>query len=88
MIGRAKRMAVKNVKGDHVQQHVKFWDYLNEDNKAIPDFTLEIVLDDQQLSLEGRIFKRIYACLGPAKKGFKTGCRPIIGLDGCHLKGP
>ncbi|KAK8656454.1 hypothetical protein V6N13_098404 [Hibiscus sabdariffa] len=21
------------------------------------------------------------------KDGFKAGCRPIIGLDGCHLKG-
>ena len=21
------------------------------------------------------------------KKGFKEGCKPILGLDGCHLKG-
>ncbi|XP_074342048.1 uncharacterized protein LOC141679444 [Apium graveolens] len=35
-----------------------------------------------------RRFKRIYVCLGPVKKGFKAGCKPIIGLDGCHLNGP
>lgn len=22
------------------------------------------------------------------RNGFKAGCRPFIGLDGCHLKGP
>ncbi|KAI8533338.1 hypothetical protein RHMOL_Rhmol10G0001100 [Rhododendron molle] len=33
-------------------------------------------------------FKRLYICWGALKKGFHEGCRPIIGLDGCHLKGP
>lgn len=32
--------------------------------------------------------KRLYICWGEFKKGFLQGCRPIIGLDGCHLKGP
>lgn len=27
-------------------------------------------------------------CLGPLKEGFINACRPLIGLDGCHLKGP
>ena len=30
----------------------------------------------------------MYCCLGPLKEGFKKGCRPFIGLDGCFLKGP
>ncbi|KAH7850197.1 hypothetical protein Vadar_029078 [Vaccinium darrowii] len=33
-------------------------------------------------------FKRLYICWGSLKRGFQLGCRPIIGLDGCHLKGP
>lgn len=41
-----------------------------------------ILVDDQPK------FERIYICLGACKKGFKAGCRPLIGLDGCHLKGP
>ena len=31
-------------------------------------------------------FERIYICFDSCKKGFLTGCRPIIGLDACHLK--
>ena len=38
--------------------------------------------------LEESKFKRIYICWGALKKGFLEGCRPIISLDGCHLKGP
>jgi len=30
---------------------------------------------------------RIYICLDACKKGFKAGCRPFIGLEGCFLKG-
>ena len=32
-------------------------------------------------------FKRIYIRNSAQKVGFLGGCRPIIGLDGCHLKG-
>ena len=33
-------------------------------------------------------FKRIFVCLHASKVGFVEGCRPFIGVDGCHLKGP
>ncbi|KAL5573091.1 hypothetical protein UlMin_022688 [Ulmus minor] len=33
-------------------------------------------------------FQRISICLEACKRGFLTGCRPVVGLDGCHLKGP
>ncbi|XP_027184246.1 uncharacterized protein LOC113782560 [Coffea eugenioides] len=33
-------------------------------------------------------FLRLFYGLGALKKGFLAGCRPIIGLDGCFLKGP
>lgn len=29
----------------------------------------------------------MYVCLQACKDGFKAGCRPIISLDGCFLKG-
>ena len=32
-------------------------------------------------------FKRMYIRYNAQKLGFLGGCRPIIGLDGCHLKG-
>ena len=31
-------------------------------------------------------FDRIYICFEALKKGFKKGCRPIIVVDGFHLK--
>ena len=31
-------------------------------------------------------FERLYICLEGCKKGFMAGCKPIIGLDACHLK--
>ena len=31
-------------------------------------------------------FHNLYICLDGCKRGFLAGCRPIIGLDACHLK--
>ena len=32
-------------------------------------------------------FKRMYIRYNVQKVGFLGGCRPFVGLDGCHLKG-
>ena len=32
-------------------------------------------------------FMRIYVRYNAQKVGFLGGCRPLVGLDGCHLKG-
>ena len=34
-----------------------------------------------------RIFERVYICLKACKEGFNKGCRPLLGFDGCFLKG-
>ena len=34
------------------------------------------------------IFQRIYVCLDACKQGFLEACRPLVGVDGCHVKGP
>ncbi|KAK1305905.1 hypothetical protein QJS10_CPA10g01385 [Acorus calamus] len=31
-------------------------------------------------------FERLFVSFGACIKGFLAGCRPLIGLDGCHLK--
>ena len=33
-----------------------------------------------------REFKRMFVCLDACKRGWKGGCRPIIGLDGYFFK--
>ncbi|XP_074277285.1 uncharacterized protein LOC141600927 [Silene latifolia] len=44
-------------------------------------------LDCDNIDRPPLIFKRFYTCLKACKEGFKIGCRPILGIDGCHLKG-
>ncbi|KAG8384136.1 hypothetical protein BUALT_Bualt04G0086900 [Buddleja alternifolia] len=34
------------------------------------------------------LFDRFYVGLYALKVGFSKGCKPFIGVDGCHLKGP
>ncbi|KAL5563434.1 hypothetical protein UlMin_033181 [Ulmus minor] len=34
------------------------------------------------------IFQRIYVCLGAYKQGFLESYRPLVGVEGCHVKGP
>ncbi|KAK4407961.1 hypothetical protein Sango_0377100 [Sesamum angolense] len=46
-----------------------------------------VIVGTEQVDGEER-FSRFYVCFGALKAGFKAGCRPIIGVDGCHLKGP
>ncbi|KAL4353417.1 hypothetical protein GQ457_06G007570 [Hibiscus cannabinus] len=36
--------------------------------------------------LDDRVFEMVYICMQACKDGLKAGCRPIICLDGCHLK--
>ncbi|KAL4333121.1 hypothetical protein GQ457_07G008980 [Hibiscus cannabinus] len=57
----------------------KIYDYLSELRLTNPGTTTMCQLDD-------RVFQRMYICLQACKEGFKS-CRPIICLDGCHLKG-
>jgi len=38
------------------------------------------------LNLDGNAFSTLYMSLDACKRGFLTACRPIICLDGCHIK--
>ncbi|XP_057791299.1 uncharacterized protein LOC131008435 [Salvia miltiorrhiza] len=83
---RAKKLALKMLEGDPAAQFGKLWDYAEEIRRTNPGSTVIIgsVEDENGQSR----FERCYICLDAVKKGFKNGCRPIIGIDGCHLKGP
>ena len=34
------------------------------------------------------VFKRFFISFDAVRTGFMAGCRPFIGIDGCHCKGP
>ena len=88
MIYRAMNKAKENILGKHEAEYGQLFAYGNEVKKQMPTSTIKIMSEDAGVGEEGRRFKRCYVCLGPLKEGFLDGCRPIIGLDGCHLRGP
>ena len=47
---------------------------------------MKLLVERPSLDLQPR-FERMYVRFGAQKGGFLAGCRPILGLDGCHLKG-
>ncbi|KAL0402558.1 UNVERIFIED_CONTAM: hypothetical protein Slati_4285700 [Sesamum latifolium] len=80
---RAKKVALKEIEGAPEWQYIV--DYSEEIRRINPRSTVVVGAEDNMR--ESR-FSRSYVCFGALKRGFKAGCRPIIGVDGCHLKGP
>ncbi|KAK8696362.1 hypothetical protein V6N13_001498 [Hibiscus sabdariffa] len=77
---REKNLAIENLNGNHKEQYAKLYAYLDELRQSNPGTTTVCKLDERK-------YERLYICMQAMKDGFKAGCRPIIGLDGCHLKG-
>ncbi|XP_016676344.1 uncharacterized protein [Gossypium hirsutum] len=77
---RAKIKALELVQGNHKGQYANIYDYLLELRRSNPGTTTICKLDC-------RLFQRLYICLEACKSGWLTGCRRIIGLDGCWLTG-
>ena len=83
---RARKSAEKVIDGDGNEQYNRFWDYC-ETLKATNVGTTTLMLVDRPTLDVAGTFQRLYICLQATKEGFKAGCRPLIGLDGCFLKG-
>lgn len=83
-IYRAWQKAKKANKGSWVEQYNKLGQYVEVLKETNPSST--VVLKTQ---MRGHVckFQRIYICFYACKKGFKEGCKPVIGLDGCFVKG-
>lgn len=77
---RAKRHDLEILRGSKEKQYAKLWDYTRELQKTNPGTTVFIGCDNS-------IFQNMYVCLDACKRGFLTGCRLLIGLVGCFLKG-
>ena len=84
-IYRALKKARELVEGTEKEQYARLRDYLHELLRSNPGTTARMEVIPQAESPP--IFQRVYICLDACKKGFKAGCRPFIGLDGCFLKG-
>ncbi|XP_012842534.1 PREDICTED: uncharacterized protein LOC105962758 [Erythranthe guttata] len=78
---RARKKAIKIIQGTLEEQFSKIYDYCLEIERTNPGSTVIMKLTEE------RRFHRLYMCFNACKVGFKNGCRPIIGVDGCFLKG-
>ncbi|XP_062089066.1 uncharacterized protein LOC133795629 [Humulus lupulus] len=81
---RARLKAIRTIEGSYEEQYDALWDYeeIKWTNKGS---TIEFMTDPGD-SGKPR-FKRLYICYAGLKQGFNNGCRLVIGLDGCHIKG-
>ncbi|KAL6321992.1 hypothetical protein AAG906_035912 [Vitis piasezkii] len=77
---KVKRMAFKMIHGVEEKQYERLWDYVAAIRKWNVGSTVKIQTTND-------VFERMYICLDACKRGFLAGCRPLIGIDGCHLKG-
>ena len=77
---RAKEQTLANINGSHEEAYIQLPQYCEDILHANPGSN--VTLDRTG---ENR-FLRVFVCYGASARGFGD-CRPILGLDGVHLKG-
>lgn len=84
---RAKRKAIEKIQGNVHEQYSRIRQYCHEILRTNPGSTAIVTVQGLPLYKTPR-FHRFFVLFNAQKKGFIEGCRPIIGLDPCFLKGP
>ncbi|KAK2446568.1 hypothetical protein QL285_017358 [Trifolium repens] len=82
---KAKQYATAIIEGDSDKQYALLRRYGDELKRVCKQNTVKIGVERPIGSLHPR-FASFYFCFDGCKKGFNNGCRPFIGVDGCHLK--
>ncbi|KAH0635739.1 hypothetical protein KY289_035654 [Solanum tuberosum] len=85
---RAKMLAIALIDGDIKDQYKMMWDYCIEIDRTNPGSTIHMEFTENEIPNKPYRFQRIYIYFAACKLAFKVGCRKIIGVDGCWLKGP
>ncbi|XP_059663994.1 uncharacterized protein LOC132309727 [Cornus florida] len=85
---RTKRKALEVNAGSHLESYGKLWKYGAEIKKTNPSSLAKVELYEINNLNPNLSFKRFFISFAANHVGFKDGCRPFIGLDGRHLKGP
>nr|KAJ0209995.1 hypothetical protein LSAT_V11C400161160 [Lactuca sativa] len=82
---RTKKYAPNLVEGSLVEHYGKLWSNGHEILRTNPGSTVKLDVEDGP---DGKkYFSKFYCCFQGFKQGWIEGCRRIIGLDGCFLKG-
>ncbi|KAK8693844.1 hypothetical protein V6N13_071412 [Hibiscus sabdariffa] len=83
---RARKWALEKIRGSVVHEFHRLWDYVNTLRAADVRGTFDLVVERPNATDIPK-FRRIYVCFSALREGFKMYCRPVVGLDGCFLKG-
>ncbi|KAL5566925.1 hypothetical protein UlMin_030089 [Ulmus minor] len=83
---RARAAARTMIEGTIKAQYARLWDYCAEVRRSNPSSTVRMKCRTVRGD-DNPHFQRLYICLGSLKAGWRAGCRPILGLDGCFIKG-
>ncbi|XP_057775297.1 uncharacterized protein LOC130994270 [Salvia miltiorrhiza] len=84
---RAKNEIICNLEGSYKEEFSRLCAYIEKVNECMPGSRLELQLSTEQLQAGKRVFKRLFVMLEPCRLNWLGGCRKLISLDGCHLKG-
>ncbi|GJY35205.1 hypothetical protein Tco_0420583 [Tanacetum coccineum] len=73
------------VQGGLIEHYSRLWDYKKQLLDTNPGSSVHLHVDELD---NGKIhIKSIYVCFKAMIEGWSAGCRKVIGLDGCFLKG-
>nr|XP_015629558.1 uncharacterized protein LOC107280309 [Oryza sativa Japonica Group] len=78
-LGRARQIAREAIYGDEIAQYDQLWDYAQELRRSNPGSKFFS-------NLHNGCFHTLYVSMDASKRGFLSGCRPLICFDGCHIK--
>ncbi|XP_057789503.1 U3 small nucleolar RNA-associated protein 25-like [Salvia miltiorrhiza] len=84
---RAKKKIICNLEGSYKEEFSRLCAYIEKVKECMPGSRLELQLSTEQLQAGKRVFKRLFVMLEPCRLNWLRGCRKLISLDGCHLKG-
>ncbi|XP_057774881.1 uncharacterized protein LOC130993861 [Salvia miltiorrhiza] len=84
---RAKKDIISNLKGSYKEEFNRLCAYIEKVKEVMPGIKMELGLSVEQLESNKRVFKKLFVMLEPLKQNWLGGCRKLICLDGCHLKG-
>ncbi|KAK2634809.1 hypothetical protein Ddye_029601 [Dipteronia dyeriana] len=85
-IYRAKKIVLETEKFHHVEAFGNLRKYANAIQTYNPGTDVFIAMNPYVKS-KNPTFLRFYISFKSCRLGFLNGCRPLIGLDGCHLSG-
>uniref|UniRef100_A0A453AN42 MULE transposase domain-containing protein n=1 Tax=Aegilops tauschii subsp. strangulata TaxID=200361 RepID=A0A453AN42_AEGTS len=88
-LGRARRASVKHIRGEDDDQYKMLWDYGEELRQKNPGNKFYLCIKeifDEKTKETKEHFSTLYWSLDACKRGWLMGCRPIIFVDGCHIK--